>query len=40
MTSPNAVVGVTKQKNYLTDKKVADILQEDGKPKKQRYVFD
>lgn len=40
ITSPHAQIGVTKQKNYFTDKKVNDFIdQPDGK-KKQRYVFD
>lgn len=40
MTSPNPVVGVTKQKNYYTDKKVTDIIHEGDQVKKHRYVFD
>lgn len=40
MTSPNPMVGVTKQKNYYTDKQVNDLLNEDIGKKKQRYVFD
>lgn len=41
MTTPSPLVGVTKQKNYLTDKRVADFIEAaeqtgDGK----RYIFD
>ena len=34
------MIGVTKQKNYYTDKKVTDIIHDGDNVKKQRYVFD
>lgn len=34
------MIGVTKQKNYYTDKKVTDIIQDGDGINKQRYVFD
>ena len=41
MTSPSPQVGVTKQKNYLTDKKVADFIDApEGSSGSRRYVFD
>lgn len=41
MTSPSPLVGVTKQTNYLTNKKVADFIDapEESSGSK-RYVFD
>ena len=40
ITSPSAVVGMTRHKNYLTSRKVADFIDEKKEDKKQRYVFD
>ena len=40
MTSPNTVVGVSKHKNYLTDKKVTDLIDKPDSKENTRYVFD
>lgn len=41
MTSPSPMVGVTKQKNYLTNKRVQDFIDVPEKSEgSKRYVFD
>ena len=41
MTSPSPMIGVTKQKNYFTDRNVADFIEAaETKGGSKRYIFD